>query len=308
MARRSNKTAHVLNLIAGHEAQKEETEEAVASGETDAAAAPAPQIPADTGQAAPAPSAQNISVIDTTEKDPVADLIQQKLSDALNGEDQAPVLSDGPAAPSSRPETTASAISKTEAPVSAPEPAPQPGPEYKPEPESQPGQAPRPEPQPGPVPQSEPQPGQVSQPESQSQPEQKLQPEPQPGQVSQSEPQSGQVPQPEPQSGQVPQPQPQPEPEPEPEPAFAAVNVMEKIVQDKIIYYMRQFDVCTCDRCVADTIALTLNGLLPKYIVTMPAAVDPLLSYYTNRLISDVTVEATKACMIVKENPRHEMP
>ena len=96
-----------------------------------------------------------------------------------------------------------------------------------------------------------------------------------------------------------------PEPEPEPEPEFSAVNVMERIVNDKIIYYMRQFDVCTCDRCKADVIALTLNGLLPKYIVTMPAAVDPLISYYTNRLISDVTVEATKACMIVKENPRH---
>lgn len=94
-------------------------------------------------------------------------------------------------------------------------------------------------------------------------------------------------------------------PEPEPEPEFSAVNVMERIVNDKIIYYMRQFDVCTCDRCKADVIALTLNGLLPKYIVTMPAAVDPLISYYTNRLISDVTVEATKACMIVKENPRH---
>lgn len=80
---------------------------------------------------------------------------------------------------------------------------------------------------------------------------------------------------------------------------------MESIVTDKIIYFMRQFDVCTCDRCVSDTTALTLNGLLPKYIVTTPAAVDPLVSYYTNRLISDVTVEATKACMIVKENPRH---
>lgn len=100
--------------------------------------------------------------------------------------------------------------------------------------------------------------------------------------------------------------QPVPEPEPEePEPNFAAVNVMEHIVRDKIIYYMRQFDVCTCDRCKADVIALTLNGLMPKYIVTMKEAVDPLLSYYTNRLISDVTVEATKSCMIVKENPRH---
>lgn len=92
---------------------------------------------------------------------------------------------------------------------------------------------------------------------------------------------------------------------PEPEPDFVYLNIMEEIVKDKIIYFMRQFDVCTCDRCKADTIALTMNGLLPKYIVTTPAAVDPLLSYYTNRLISDVTVEATKACMTIKDNPRH---
>ena len=74
-------------------------------------------------------------------------------------------------------------------------------------------------------------------------------------------------------------------------------------MQDKIIYYMRQFDVCTCDRCVADTVALTLNGLMPKYIVTMPSAVDPLLSYYTNRLISEVRVAATRACVIVRDHP-----
>lgn len=92
---------------------------------------------------------------------------------------------------------------------------------------------------------------------------------------------------------------------PDPEPDFVRLNVMEGIVKDKIIYFMRQFDVCTCDRCVNDTIALTMNGLLPKYIVTTQAAVDPLMSYYTNRLISDVTVEATKACIIVKDNPRH---
>lgn len=106
-------------------------------------------------------------------------------------------------------------------------------------------------------------------------------------------------------SAPAPVPTPEPELEPEPEPDFAAVNVMEHIVRDKIIYFMRQFDVCTCDRCKADVTALTLNGLMPKYIVTTKAAVDPLLSYYTNRLISDVTVEATKSCMIVKENPRH---
>jgi hypothetical protein len=38
-----------------------------------------------------------------------------------------------------------------------------------------------------------------------------------------------------------------------------------------------------------------------KYIVTTPAAVDPLLSYCTNRLISDVTAEATKANSFLKK-------
>ena len=94
--------------------------------------------------------------------------------------------------------------------------------------------------------------------------------------------------------------------EPEPEPEFVRINVMERIVSDKIIYFMRQFECCTCEKCIADTIALTLNGLPPKYIVTEPAAEAPLLSFYTNHFISEITVEATKACMTVKETPRHK--
>lgn len=153
-------------------------------------------------------------------------------------------------------------------------------------------------------------PAPAPEPESQAEPEPKLQAEPEPELQTEPEPELTEEPEPELQA--------EPEPElqaeqaesvselqTEPESDFAAINVMEHIVRDKIIYFMRQFDVCTCDRCKADVTALTLNGLMPKYIVTMKAAVDPLLSYYTNRLISDVTVEATKSCMIVKENPRH---
>lgn len=288
MARRSNKTAHVLNLIAGHEAQKEETEEVVSSG---AAEAPAS---ADAGQPAPAPSApsaQNIAVIDTTEKDPVADLIQQKLSDVL--EEERP----GSAAPA-QPEvqTVAAAQAGTAAQTAAAEPS------VQADTAAQVTAAIRPADKP------------LAQTDTTARTEAHTQP------VSDAPAQTDTSAQAEApawtaadtpartdtaaQTADSPE-TPAAEPEPEPEPSFAAVNVMERIVHDKIIYYMRQFEVCTCDRCVADTIALTLNGLMPKYIVTMPAAVDPLLSYYTNRLISDVTVEATKACMIVKENPRH---
>ena len=96
-----------------------------------------------------------------------------------------------------------------------------------------------------------------------------------------------------------------PEPLAEPEPDYVMLNVMQRVVEDKIIYFMKQFEVCTCARCKADTIALTLSGLPAKYKIVDRFAVDPLVSYYTSRLISQVTVEALKACTQVKENPRH---
>lgn len=300
MARKSNKTAHVLNLIAGHDANKE-TSETASNTETDSSAA-APQT-GRTAHTAPATTAQNnISVIDTTEEDPVSNLIQQNLSDEFEQQKQPQ------AEPVSEPAATLDQV-QNEASESIPEPKPEPISASAPTPESEsaPASIPAPKPEPASVPTPEPEPTPVSipTPEPESTPVSIPTPEPEPAPVSVPIPE----PKPEPTPVSVPAPEPEPAPvsvpTPEPEPDFVRLNVMEGIVKDKIIYFMRQFDVCTCDRCVNDTIALTMNGLLPKYIVTTPAAVDPLMSYYTNRLISDVTVEATKACMIVKDHPRH---
>lgn len=238
MARKSNKTAHVLNLLAtGHDSKNENTDEAEVLETSEAS---------EDIKVSETSAPQSVSVIDTTEADPVANLIHQKLLEEL--------------------------------PVDIePEPAHIPEPEPVPEPE--------PEPELAYVPQTE----SVSASEPESEPEA----------VVVSEPESEPVPVP------AAAPEPEPVPEPEPEPDFVMVNVIEKIVRDKVIYFMRQFEVCTCDRCIEDTIALTLNGIAPKYIVTAPAAVDPLVSFYMNKYISTITVEITKACMTIKENPRH---
>lgn len=87
---------------------------------------------------------------------------------------------------------------------------------------------------------------------------------------------------------------------------YTYLNVMEKIVEDQVGYFMKQLDVCTCDRCVADVKALSLTNLPPKYIVTARATVAPLLNFYTNKFIGQVTVELTKACRTVKEFPHHD--
>lgn len=283
MARKSNKTAHVLNLLAGHDSQSaaDEAQETNPSTEAEAAkeaapeaAAPVKPASADSETVASAAPVQNISVIDTTGEDPVADLIQQKLSaqfeepvadnqdldspsDISNESGSADTVVLPDTADSGSMEGISDNIT-----LPTPEPAPVPTPVSVPTPEPVPSV-------PIPEPESVPGPGPTTVPKQEAEPE------------------------------------PEPIPEPEPEPDFIYVNIMESIVKDKIIYFMRQFDVCTCDRCVSDTIALTMNGLIPRYIVTSPAAVDPLISFYTNKLISDVTVEATKACIVVKENPRH---
>lgn len=292
MARKSNKTAHVLNLIAGHDAAKDAAETIDNTESQNAVSSPETEKAADTAPAAASAAAQGISVIDTTEEDPVADLIQQKLSHEFQPQDEQQKAEETGTAPETASQSEAASKPESDPTV-----------EDTPALETTPAAEDTPAPETIPAAETSIQPESVMTAASEPEAAPAAETTPQPDHTTAPEP----APQQEPSATveDAPQPELSPAPEPEPEPDFVRLNIMEEIVKDKIIYFMRQFDVCTCDRCVNDTIALVLNGVLPKYIVTTPAAVDPLLSYYTNRLISDVTVEATKACMIVKENPRH---
>ncbi len=383
MARRSNKTAHVLNLLAGHDSQnptEETTANETAPSPSEAAPAEEAAQPSDKEDAKPdaaqpvktdpepvtvsAPvSAQNISVIDTTGTDPVAELIQQELSNQFESElaavspnaaadskaetdtqdvepqitepekvtetaaaaeilddtqtaAAAEILDDTQTAATAEilndteaketvtidftpSETESAEITETDtAGADVPEPsainsenagASETVAADSPE-ESQTVTADS-------AAASQQEPAVVSVPDAEAVPKADTVPEPE--QAETFTPETETVPE------QAEVSVPKADAVPEPEPDFVYLNVMEEIVKDKIIYFMRQFDLCTCERCKADTIALTMNGLMPKYIVTTPAAVAPLVSYYTNRLIPDVTVEAIKACMTVKDNPRH---
>lgn len=86
---------------------------------------------------------------------------------------------------------------------------------------------------------------------------------------------------------------------------YEFVNVMEYVVQNKVLEYMEKFGNCTCHRCVADTSALALTHLPAKYVVVNKNAVSPLLNFYANKYSGQVTVEITKACIQVQNNPHH---
>lgn len=86
---------------------------------------------------------------------------------------------------------------------------------------------------------------------------------------------------------------------------YTMVNVMEYLVRDQVPRYIRQFGHCDCDRCIEDTVALTLTHLPAKYVVVNKNAVSPLLNFYEKKYAGQLIVEITKATMIVNESPNH---
>ncbi len=86
---------------------------------------------------------------------------------------------------------------------------------------------------------------------------------------------------------------------------FKYLNVMEHVVENIARDYIGRLGGCTCEHCIADVTALTLNKLTPKYVVVEPPAASPLLNFYSSRFAPQVIVELTKSCFIVKENPHH---
>lgn len=86
---------------------------------------------------------------------------------------------------------------------------------------------------------------------------------------------------------------------------FVFLNVMETLVEEKVINYMEQFGVCTCSRCKADVAALALTKLPAKYVVVNKTAVSPLINFYSSKYAGQITVEITKACIRVNEVPHH---
>lgn len=86
---------------------------------------------------------------------------------------------------------------------------------------------------------------------------------------------------------------------------FIYINICEELVRDKVSEYMDKFSVCKCERCVADTMALALTNLPPKYVVLNSKDEIPFISFYENKYRILLMTELTKACLTVNDNPRH---
>ena len=227
MAKKTNKTSHVLNLITGSQPS------AQASGETQ-----------QKGSAAEEPvrvPSANVTVVDPREEGKLAEEIQKNLIQELEKE-------------------------QTE------EQAEQPGEQEE---------------------QSEEQTEEQSEEQSEEQTEEQTE-----EQIEQPKTNAGTPVQKEPEQ--------QEEQKQEDGPSYRVVNIMEEILTPELILdALKSNDTCTCSRCQADVKALMLTRLPPKYIVADNTTVPMLLTFYRNKFRVAVLSQSMRACMEVKEHPRH---
>ena len=241
MAKKTNKTSHVLNLITSSQPP------VASSGETQPSSSASGETQQE-GSAAEEPvrvPSANVTVVDPREEGKLAEEIQKNLIQELEKE-------------------------QTE------EQAEQPG-EQEEQSEEQPEE------------QSEEQTEEQSEEQSEEQTEEQTeQPKTNAGTPVQKEPEQ------------------QEEQKQEDGPSYRVVNIMEEILTPELILdALKSNDTCTCSRCQADVKALMLTRLPPKYIVADNTTVPMLLTFYRNKFRVAVLSQSMRACMEVKEHPRH---
>lgn len=82
-------------------------------------------------------------------------------------------------------------------------------------------------------------------------------------------------------------------------------NYMEVCVENVLNNILKNYDTCKCDRCRADIMAIALNNLPTKYVVTPKGEKFAKLILLENQFDVDIITEVTKAIEIVKNNMRH---
>ena len=82
-------------------------------------------------------------------------------------------------------------------------------------------------------------------------------------------------------------------------------NYMEVCVQDSMKAVLKQINACQCEKCYADIMAISLNSLPAKYIVTEKGQLYSKIETLRQQFDVDIISAVTKAVVIVSRSPRH---
>ena len=82
-------------------------------------------------------------------------------------------------------------------------------------------------------------------------------------------------------------------------------NYMEEIVQEYLDDVIADIDMCKCEKCRLDIVAIALNNLPSKYIVSEKGELFSKLNTFIIQFEVDAVAAITKAALIVKEKTLH---
>ncbi|HHY70202.1 MAG TPA: late competence development ComFB family protein [Thermoanaerobacterales bacterium] len=83
-------------------------------------------------------------------------------------------------------------------------------------------------------------------------------------------------------------------------------NYMENVVALLMDELIKDRDMCKCEHCRLDIMAIALNKLPPKYTVTREGEVYAKTDLLSRQYRTDVIVQLLKAIDIVSKNPHHK--
>jgi competence protein ComFB len=85
------------------------------------------------------------------------------------------------------------------------------------------------------------------------------------------------------------------------------INLSEMLTKELLPSVMERMEVCVCPICTGNVLALALNTLPTKYVTTDEGKQYTQLEVYKRQNELDVIAALTRACVRVKDSPRHEI-
>lgn len=83
------------------------------------------------------------------------------------------------------------------------------------------------------------------------------------------------------------------------------VNIYEEEVRRKVVNVLQQLGMCDCEMCREDVMALALNKLPPRYVVTTGGSVFSQFSMQSEQNQAEIMTALYLAARKVNDNPRH---
>lgn len=84
-------------------------------------------------------------------------------------------------------------------------------------------------------------------------------------------------------------------------------NYMEEVVWESLDRVLDTKEgVCKCDKCRNDIVAIALNALPPRYVVTDLGETYTRIKALEQQFYADVITAITNAAVVVQASPRHD--